>query len=464
MELTLIILSAVLYSAANYVGELYFLNWIALIPFLYSLFLAQKERNNFLKRGFFKGWQLGFFILAFSANFLYHSICLYTGLNRFTAVFLLVLVFLVLSLVYGIFIFLYLALVEKLNLKAEFNPFLFACSWLIFEWSRYYLLSFFPLANPAYSQAQFLHFIQLAEYGGIWTLSFILILVNGLLFGVIFRQKHKNLILIMLIFAVVFLNGSYQLEKIGLNKSEEIKVGIITTEIKQQDKWKKDQFEANNEIVLTAFDYLKEADLIIAPETNLTFDFYNNSYQRDKLIKKIKNKSPAVLQLGALAADQSESGRFNSSFLISAEGEILQRYNKNLLLLFGENFPYQKYLNRYTPFNFRSLKAGREISYFKTENLKWKTVICSEILYPHYVKVKAKELDFIVNQTNEAWFADTRLVKNIMWQAAVIRAVENRIPVIKTGNQAKNGIIYPSGRFKRAPSGYGTNFFHYISW
>jgi apolipoprotein N-acyltransferase len=68
------------------------------------------------------------------------------------------------------------------------------------------------------------------------------------------------------------------------------------------------------------------------------------------------------------------------------------------------------------------------------------------------VKSEAKEVDFIVNQTNEGWFNNSRLVKNIMWQAAVIRAVENRVPIIKTGNYSYNGIIYPTGEYKKVSS------------
>lgn len=137
--------------------------------------------------------------------------------------------------------------------------------------------------------------------------------------------------------------------------------------------------------------------------------------------------------------------------MLSEAGDIISRYDKNLLLYFGETYPLLEILNKYTPYYFSSLNSGEQGEIFKSENLQWKTVICSEILYPEYVKAEA-ELDFIVNQTNEAWFNDNRLLKNIMWQAAVLRAVENRIPVIKTGNQAHSGIIYATGEYQKVDS------------
>jgi apolipoprotein N-acyltransferase len=452
MGLIAIISSAVLYSAANYSGNLYFLNWIFLIPFLYYLFITKKSKTSSLARGFINGWLLGFFILLFSTNFLYHSIRLYTAVHPIAAVFLLLILFLILSLVYGIFVFLYLYLVKKIDLKDEFNPYLFTFSWLIFEWIRYYFISFFPLTNPAYSQAEFLQFIQLAEYGGIWILTFILILANALIFEIILKKRYKNGFVLILILLVIFANAHYKLERQMINNNDQINIGIITTQIKQQNKWKTEQLEENNKILLAASKPLNQAQLIIAPETNITFDFYNNNYYRDDLTKKIKDQISVPLQIGSLAANNLVSGRFNSSFLLSPDGKILARYNKNLLLCFGEKFPYENLLNKYIPYNFTSLNPGNKITYFKTKNLKWKTVICSEILYPQYVKVRDKNIDFIVNQTNEAWFADSILVKNIMWQAAVFRAVENRIPVVKTGNQAYNGIIYASGEYQKVDS------------
>lgn len=458
MDVVLIIFSAALYSASNYYVELYFLNWFFLLPFLYYLLKIKQKNVNVLRGYFFGGWQLGFFIFLFSANFLYNPIKLYTDLHSFAVISLIVLLFLFLSLPYGLFMLIYIVLVRKWNNKILFHPFLFASSWLVFEYLRYYLMSFFPFLNPAYSQAEFIYFIQLSEYGGIWILTFILILVNGLVFEIFSKYKYKNIILIITIFAIIFGNGYYKLKNPYINKQKNIKIGIITTQIKQDNKWRIDKIRKNNEIVFNSFNILKKADLIIAPETNLTFDFHSNNYYRKTIIKKIKNKNKTFLQVGALASQKSKQGQFNSVFLISPEGKILKRYNKNLLVLFGEQYPRQKYLNKYTPFNFNSLNFGKEVNYFEIKNIKWKTVICSEILYPHFVKVVAKDLDFIINQTNEAWF-DSALVKNIMWQAAVLRAVENRKVVIKTGNKSYNGIIFPSGKYKKMKEKKGTNYY-----
>ena len=456
MGFILTVLSALLLTAANYYGGLYFLSWTALFPFFYYIFIIKKDEITNVQI-FLNGWNLGFWILLFSGNFLYHSIKLYTSAPLIIIVLLLVGLFLLLALIYALFFLLYFQLQQRLFSENKFRPFLFAVCWTLLEFSRHYFLGFFPIANPAYSQVEFLSFIQLAELGGVWLLSFVLIFVNGLLFQLLFQKKYKNLLILSLILVLVF-GFSYsrsQLDSSGLESTEKIKVGIITTQIDQSQKWSAEQLSKNLELVLNAAPKLNQTQLIIAPETNLTFDFYADEYYREDFLNQIKANFKVPVQIGSLAGKSSEAGRYNSSFLISETGEILDRYDKNLLLYFGETYPYRELLNEYTPYNFSSLNAGLKNDLFKSNNLQWKTVICSEILYPEYVKRKAEAVDFIVNQTNEAWFNESRLLKNTMWQAAVIRAVENRKTIIKTGNQAHNGIIYPNGNYQKVEQAEG---------
>lgn len=453
MGVILTVLSAGLLTAANYYGKLYFLSWTALLPFLYYIFIFRNEEISYRKI-FFSGWSLGFWILLFSGNFLYHSIKLYTAAPMPIIILVLILLFLLLSLIYGFFFLLYFLLQRRLFVQNKFRPFLFALCWTLFEYGRHYLLGFFPIANPAYTQANFLTFIQLAEVGGIWILTFVLILFNALLFQLIFQKKYKNffIIAVLLIIIFSFSFSRQQTNFAGAERTETVKIGIITTEIEQEQKWTSAQLDQNIELALNAAAELNQTQLIIAPETNLTFDFYANQHYRQQFLAEVAKEFEAPLQIGSLAAKDSTKGRYNSSFLLSESGEVISRYDKNLLLYFGETYPYLEILNKYTPYNFSSLNAGADTTLFRRKNLQWKTVICSEILYPSYVKPKKAEVDFIVNQTNEAWFKESRLLKNIMWQAAVLRAVENRVPIIKAGNQSHNGIVYPSGKYQKVDS------------
>lgn len=132
----------------------------------------------------------------------------------------------------------------------------------------------------------------------------------------------------------------------------------------------------------------------------------------------------------------------------------MQRYNKNRLVYFGEVYPFEDLLTTLTFnfYSFNSLNSGDQITIFEAEGLKWKTIICSEILYTDFAVQKIGEADFIVNQTNEGWYRNDIVLRNLMWNNAVLRAVETRRSILKPGNIADDGLIYPSGQFLKTSS------------
>ncbi|MFW5749825.1 MAG: hypothetical protein ACOCWP_03535, partial [Halanaerobium sp.] len=202
MGFILTVLAAALLTAANYFGSLYFLSWTAFLPLFYYLYIYSSKLSS--KKIFLTGWNFGFWIFVFCGNFLYHSIKLYTSASILTIILLLILLFLLLSLIYGIFFLLYFYLQQRLFAENSVKAFFFAFCWTLFEVGRYYLLNFFPIGNPAYTQVEFISFIQLAELGGIWLLTFLLVLVNGLLFQIIFEQKIKKIIIIGILVVLIF--------------------------------------------------------------------------------------------------------------------------------------------------------------------------------------------------------------------------------------------------------------------
>lgn len=499
MSYLLIILSACLLNTANYFPSLYLFSWIGFLPLFFvfeqSLDSRQKLRlssrkKDFLSlffdmksyisnnRIFFKGWVFGLFYTALSAKFLYHSIYLYTNLNFLIIFMILFLFFSLLALIYAVFFKLYFSAFDELR------PLYFSAVWLIFTFLRYKLLHFFPIGFLAEAQAEFLRFIQLADLGGIWLLTFLLVLVNSMLYQILFKRKGKYLYItaLLLLLLLIFSYGEYALLKyqspsplvienqadsaantaadsetflsrflsgyITSVITEEAELGIITTDIPQQEKWRSNNISSNTEKTLAAAAELQQSRVIFAPETNITYDITQHS-RREEFLEQTAAHFDLPLQIGSMAVKEEAQGKYNSSFLISSSGEIIARYDKNRLVYFGEIFPFESILSEITfnRYSFNSLKSGDQIKIFREENLSWKTMICSGILYTDFAVQKIGEVDFMVNQTNEGWYRNDRVLKNMMWNNAVLRAVETRRSVIKAGNQAHDGLIYPSGHY-----------------
>jgi apolipoprotein N-acyltransferase len=138
------------------------------------------------------------------------------------------------------------------------------------------------------------------------------------------------------------------------------------------------------------------------------------------------------------SAGHKEPDYFNSSFLISPEGELVERYIKRSLVMFGEYvplhdwLPFLKYLTpieggftpgtRTTPFDLKPLAVKAQV------------LICFEDTFPQLARTELKpDIDFLVNLTNDGWFGEGAA----QWQQAatgLFRAVENHLPLVRCSN------------------------------
>lgn len=435
MDFILIIISGILYIIPFLQPNLFFISWFAFVPFLYVIY------NSNYKKIFYKSWLLGLIIMLGVGYPIFYSIKNFSNLPSFPISLLVFISFAILSLIYGLWGKLY----KLIQSKNSFNPFLFSLTWLALELVRHLILNFFPLGYLGYTQANFNHIIQVADIGGVFLVGFIIILINALIFKFLITKEPRYIYISILVIILVLSYGFYQIDRYE-NLEASIKVGIIQTNINQGEKWLDSNIEKYNDLFISEKQVFDDVNLIITPETALTFDMNKDFRYREKILNKIDDIDK-YYQVGSLSTKDNSNKNYNSSYLISPEGEILSRYDKNKLVLFGEYVVFSDLIEKITGSRINSLLSGNEINKFETPFAKWKTVICSEILYPRYVAKNNKDIDFIVNQSNEAWFDNSKNLKNQMYASLIFRAVENRKSIVKVGNRAYGGIVYPNGKY-----------------
>ncbi|MCM8771093.1 MAG: apolipoprotein N-acyltransferase, partial [Candidatus Omnitrophica bacterium] len=143
----------------------------------------------------------------------------------------------------------------------------------------------------------------------------------------------------------------------------------------------------------------------------------------------------------------------NSAVLFSDRGYIVQYYDKLHLVPFGEYIPLRKYLRFLeTIVPIGDFAAGKEYKIFEVKNEKLKTksyfavLICFEDIFPELSRQFAKQgVDFLVNITNDAWFGKTAAAYQHL-QSSIFRAVENRLPLIRSANTGISGFISSRGK------------------
>ena len=152
-------------------------------------------------------------------------------------------------------------------------------------------------------------------------------------------------------------------------------------------------------------------------------------------------------------SNPNDADYYNSSFLVSPEGQILKSYRKRLLVVFGEYIPLVRwlpFLKYFTPIEEGGFTPGDGPVSFELTDPKVKTsvLICFEDNFPHAVRDYVDDdTDFLVNLTNNGWFGEGAA----QWQHAanaLFRAVENGLPLVRCTNNGLTCWVDAQGRLR----------------
>ena len=140
----------------------------------------------------------------------------------------------------------------------------------------------------------------------------------------------------------------------------------------------------------------------------------------------------------------------------AATNALVAVYHKQHLVPFGEYIPFDKWitsLQKLSPIGV-SLYPGEPLL-FDLDCVKLAPLICFEDTVPSLARQAAADgADAIVLITNDSWFSRSIEAEQHAWQA-VMRAIETGLPVLRVGNSGVTGVIMPSGRARWLTDGAG---------
>jgi apolipoprotein N-acyltransferase len=348
--------------------------------------------------------------------------------------------------------------------------------WVILEYIRSHLFTGFPWALLGYSQYLNLPIIQIADITGVWGVSFLVMMVNVLIYSVMCRAycvlRQKQIIFIRSYFLPIFLilvsliYGFYQLLNTQYSILNTLKISVIQGNIPQELKWDPEarDFIVDKYLSLTMQTAKDKPDLIIWPEAALPCVLEEAPVFYEK-VKEFAKRIKTPLVLGAVTA--KDENYYNSALFISSEGKLLNRYDKLHLVPFGEYIPLKQILpfletivpigditrgKEYTILELASEPVSQLASYNRqtgkqaNRQTKFSVLICFEDLFPELSRQFVKKgANFLVNITNDAWYKRSSAPFQHL-QASVFRAVENRVYLARAANTGVSGFILPTGK------------------
>jgi len=367
------------------------------------------------------------------------------------------------------------------------------------ELLRSRLLTGFPFIFMGHTQYRFLPIIQVADLAGVYGVSFLVILVNAAIAeGVLSWRRRRALVLGGAAAALLLVVGALTYGMMRLNAYQprgEVTALLVQANIPQDIKHS-NSYEDSDALLRTHIDLTLQSrerpEIILWPETmfpapiNLVQDTdfisrlltYSNPdlspkerAKREKDIHEygaflqrcrealleVAQRGGTTLLIGSETNDRETERRYNSAYLLTPQGNVLGRYDKIHLVIFGEYTPLLDAL----PFlkTFRPPEMGEDLSPGIQRTLldlplksggtaRFGVTICYEDadadLFRRFVRDGA---EFMVTLTNDGWFKDSSELDQHL-AVSVFRAVENRVGLARDANTGISAIIDPLGRMK----------------
>jgi len=336
------------------------------------------------------------------------------------------------------------------KLKSNFTL-IFTCSWLLYELIISWLFTGFPWALIGYSLSFSDILTQIASIFGIYGISFLLVYISSgfyLLWLQDFSALKKHIYISLMIVAIVICYGKVNLY---YNPTEltEIKVRIIQPSLPIQNKWKEEDFwnNLNNHIDLSNLDLDFKPDLIIWPEGAIV-TLYKNQEVLNYITSSLKNFDGLLMSGGFDQVSNKDKQHYNAFYAINKNADLVFMYHKQHLVPFGEYIPFKNILPlEKITHGFEDYAKGSTETIFNLDqiNLKVASLICYESVFPSEVRKKTFGSDVIVHTTFDTWFGKSSGPYQHFYMSK-IRAIENGLPLLRSGNNGVSAIIDPAGR------------------
>lgn len=364
--------------------------------------------------------------------------------------------------------------------------------WIFLEWLKARGILGFTWGTFGFTQYKFLPILQVASVAGVYGISFVLVFVNNLiaesirafveytdeagvdlskphsiktLFAGVFRiladmlksdtpypaLRYAWMALLLLMPGLLIMGQLSVPMKLKYNDYESVgkklfKVGTVQVNMPQHIKWKRSNLEPTMKILAEDTKLLsqKGAKMVIWPETAIPHSYPLNNPKIRQFIQWNARNNNVYIVTGLI--DRNGKNAYNTVILVDKWGQIPAKYNKIHLVPLGEYLPLPEKYRKYFDKRIGKYKHGKEVKIFKTPMGNFQVLICFESMFAYLARRGVKKgAQFLVIQTNDAWFLKSNAAKS-HFIMAIFRAVENRVWVVQSANTGVSGIVDPWGR------------------
>ena len=320
------------------------------------------------------------------------------------------------------------------------------------EFIRGFILGGFPWNLIAFAWTDYLYFLQILSFIG--TYSFNLLSVTIFLIPVIILFNYKSLtklfflVFLLTILIINFLYGSFVINnsKALNNKNSNSLIKIVSPKINIERYF---AIENPEKIILELVKLSDPKDMektiFIFPEgafSNIYLEDLNN--YRYIFSKNYSDQHKIVMGINS----KDKSKIFNSMVVLDKNLNILDKYNKNKLVPFGEFLPFENFFSKFgikkITQGYNSFSSDDKRNILNINNIYLLPLICYEIIYSGEIK-KNDDFDILLNISEDGWFGNS-VGPHQHFSHSVFRSIEEGKNLIRSANNGISAFINSKGQ------------------
>lgn len=464
--------TALLLYASFYPWNISYLAWVALVPL--ALFAVREE----------KGWKV--FWLSYAAGYGYYALSFsWTMYSVPVAPF-------ILAIYLGLYFPLFAVLVRRF-VRRNLVPVWLAVPicWTVSEYLKSTLFTGIPWFLLGHTQHPFLNLIQIADVTGVYGVSFLVAMMNGLIIDRLSQSRPcrlftKPVVTFLVFLGLVFAYGMVRVQVqelktgpriavIQANIPEDIRRHYEQVSPMEYERRQDDQFQKYMRLTRAALDRAEtKPDLVVWAESAYPYSLYQAMGDRqflvDSQVRRLQDASrsigvPWITGTGVIGTRKEwlnetdwerhygEMKKWNTALYCDREGRLLSLYDKVRLVPFVEYIPLKETLGFVKGMmeafseipDAPDMTPGTQLKTMTVSGRKFAVIVCYEGIFPWITRDVANQgAEFVINISNDGWFRDSAELDQMLAMTR-FRAIESRVGFIRATNTGISAFIAPSG-------------------
>ena len=350
-----------------------------------------------------------------------------------------------------------------------------AVIWTVFEWLRGHVLTGFPwnlIGESLAASSDAL--MQVAALVGAYGLSFIALLITGSLAtfdtrgASVAHRLDRELFAAPAIalagLALIWIGGSARLSSAEIDASGGTEIRIVHPNTPFVKNWDSEErlltvigqlLRMSAEPTAERPDGLRPGTIVVWPENAVPVLLAREPYVLGAIGRMLPKDGHLIV--GSNRGEPEPDGPanrlrvfYNSLYVVSDKGEIVETYDKHHLVPFGEYVPLRHVLGRLGLRQIVQFQGSFDVgpgprTLTRPGLPPVSPLICYEVIFADEVVARGERPAWLVNITNDAWFGASAGPFQHFSQVR-LRAVEQGLPVARSANSGISALVDPYGR------------------